>query len=80
METTEHFWLHSLSFSSQRFELFNSLQNKNSLFLSVSVNCKVTFLLYATSVSKYNLNKDVISKVIELIEKTGNFGTLPFLR
>ena len=67
IETTEHFLLYCHCFSSQRLELFDSLQNIHSSFLHLMINEKVTFLLYD---SPNNLNKDIISDVIKFNKKT----------
>ena len=70
IETTEHFLLHSHSFYSQRSELFDSIQNIYFLFLSLNVNCKVTFLSYGSANNTNNFsNKDIIWEVIDLLKR-----------
>ena len=74
IETTEHFLLRCLHYSSQRKEIFENLEKLDPSFLNLSQKDQVLVLLYCSENYNSNiLNQKIILDVITYIKATAPF-------
>ena len=74
IETTEHFFLRCQFYSSQRIELFKSLEKLDPSFLDLNPNNQVLVLLYGNQMKdSENFNHDILKYVIIYIKATAQF-------
>ena len=74
IETTEHFFLGSHLYSTQRLELFESLRKVDSNFLNLNEKCQVNTLLYGCQTNDSKCaNQEILKFVITYIKATTRF-------
>ena len=74
VETTEHFLLRCLCFSTQRTELFNTLYNHDSSFSKLNSKDKVAYLLHVSTSNSNSLNKNITEHVNKFLKSMGRFN------
>ena len=74
VETTEHFLLLCLCFSTQKFELFHYLFRLDPSFSNLNTKEKVAHLLYGSRSNSSGLTKNPIKFVIKFLKSTSGFN------
>ena len=74
IETTKHFLLHCVNFSSQRQTLFDKIRNIDEFILTEHEDSIVNFLLFGNPDNESDINKAILNLTIEYIISTERFS------